>query len=890
MHSSEQLNRALDGRYAIQRELGAGGMATVYLARDLKHDRPVALKVLRPELAAVIGAERFLTEIKTTANLQHPHILSLFDSGSADGQLFYVMPYVEGETLRARLQRETQLPVADAVRLATEVAGALEYAHRHGVVHRDIKPENILLQDGTALVADFGIALAVQEAGAERMTQTGMSLGTPAYMSPEQAMGQRSIDARSDIYALGAVTYEMLIGEPPFTGPNAQAIVAKVITESPKDLSAQRPSVPPHVAAAVEHALEKLPADRFPSAREFAEALQGRLLTTGSQTRAVGDRVRTASSRRRLAFAAAIGIAVALAGGTGWLVGNRGAAGTDVVRLAMSVPADAPFANIYSGPPLAISPDGISIAYTARTANGPQLALRRLDELTPRVLAGTVAGIYPTFVNNGTALVYSNGSQFYRVALDGTAASSASVTQAGAGNGADALPGTGFVIGAFSAVGGRYAGLSKARAFGDSFMTITRPAGSGADQTHRFPAVVDSRTVLFAAYGSSRPVIGIASLSDGSYTLLDLPGVAPLGVVDDFLIYVRSDGATDGLVTAVKIDLAHRRVVGEPVTLEHGVAVHGNGSVEAALSKSGTLVYSGGSVNSRMMAVDMHGAVQPLFAESHRFASPRYSPDGKRILVNRTDESSEIWVYDLRSKIPARLTSDGLTNDRPEWSADGQRGAYRKQLNGYWWQRADGSDKAQLLLAPGRSAQGSVAEIAVLPDGTRIIARIPQPSTGMDLLIGNIGDTLFKRSLVATRFNEYMPTVSHDGKWLAYISPEAGPLDVYVRAIDGSEQRFPVSTGGGMEPRWSPDGKRIYYRANRMLIAATVVTTPAFAVTSRDTLFADVYATDPFHTNYDVAPDGSHFVMLQPADNNRQATVVLNFAKEVRSRMAPGKR
>src|SRR5215467_5451701 len=207
MTDTSRLTAALGGRYAIERQLGAGGMATVYIARDVRHDRKVAIKVLRPELAAVIGADRFLAEIKTTANLQHPHILSLFDSGNAAGQLFYVMPYVEGETLRGRLQRETQLAVADAIRLATEVAGALEYAHKHGVVHRDIKPENILLQDGSALVADFGIALAVQEAGGERMTQTGMSLGTPAYMSPEQAMGEREIGARSDVYALGAMTY-----------------------------------------------------------------------------------------------------------------------------------------------------------------------------------------------------------------------------------------------------------------------------------------------------------------------------------------------------------------------------------------------------------------------------------------------------------------------------------------------------------------------------------------------------------------------------------------------------------------------------------------------------------------------------------------------------------
>ena len=228
------LSTALADRYRIERELGAGGMATVYLAQDLKHDRKVAIKVLRPELAAVIGAERFLREIKTIATLQHPHILGLIDSGEVDGTAYYVMPFVEGESLRDRLTREKQLPIGDAVRLATEVAAALDYAHRHGVIHRDIKPENILLHDGSALVADFGIALAVSSAGGgSRMTETGMSLGTPHYMSPEQAMGEREITARSDIYALGCVLYEMLTAEPPFEGATAQAIVARVLTESP---------------------------------------------------------------------------------------------------------------------------------------------------------------------------------------------------------------------------------------------------------------------------------------------------------------------------------------------------------------------------------------------------------------------------------------------------------------------------------------------------------------------------------------------------------------------------------------------------------------------------------------------------------------------------------
>src|SRR5678809_932156 len=277
-----RLGAALADRYRIERELGAGGMATVYLAHDLKHERQVAIKTLKPELAAVLGAERFIVEIKTTAALQHPHILPLFDSGEADGFLYYVMPYIQGETIREKVNRETQFGVDEAVRIAREIADALDYAHRHGVIHRDIKPENILLHDGRAMVMDFGIALAVSAAAGGRMTETGLSLGTPHYMSPEQATAEKEISARSDIYSLASVLYEMLTGNPPHTGASAQQIIAKIVTEPAQPVTSLRRSVPPNVAAAVAKALERLPADRFGSAAKFAEALENPAFTTDS--------------------------------------------------------------------------------------------------------------------------------------------------------------------------------------------------------------------------------------------------------------------------------------------------------------------------------------------------------------------------------------------------------------------------------------------------------------------------------------------------------------------------------------------------------------------------------------------------------------------------------
>jgi len=270
----DRLNVALAGRYHIERELGAGGMATVYLGDDLRHRRKVAIKVLRPELAAAIGTERFLREITTTAGLRHPHILPLFDSGESGGFLFYVMPLVEGESLRQRLDRERQLPLDDALQIAREVADALSYAHSRGVIHRDIKPENILLESGHAAVADFGIARAIDAAGGDRLTETGLSIGTPAYMSPEQAAGDRNLDGRSDLYALGCVLFEMLAGQPPFTGATAGSVVHQHLAADAPSITQLRPAVPAGVAEVLRRALAKLPADRFNPMAQFSEALR----------------------------------------------------------------------------------------------------------------------------------------------------------------------------------------------------------------------------------------------------------------------------------------------------------------------------------------------------------------------------------------------------------------------------------------------------------------------------------------------------------------------------------------------------------------------------------------------------------------------------------------
>src|SRR6266576_952416 len=404
----ERLGAALAERYAIERQIGAGGMATVYLARDLKHDRAVALKVLRPELAAVLGIERFLSEIRVTAHLQHPHILPLFDSGQAGGLIYYVMPHVEGESLRHRLEREKHLPIEEAVALASGVASALDYAHRHGVIHRDIKPENILFQDGEAVVADFGIALALSAAAGSRLTETGLSLGTPQYMSPEQATGDRLIDARSDIYSLGAVLYEMLAGEPPHTGPTVQSVIAKVVTARPRPLRQLRESVPPHVEAAVLKALAKLPADRFQTAAQFVDALArpgwgGVPATTAPDSAAAAPERPGRRAVRDVAPLAVAAIATSLALWVSVRPRPEPPA-RPVARFTLVLPPSAPMSD-FVGPTVALSPDGSRIVYVSSVATGK---LTRFEQ----------PGSNPRYVSSGHVVVATRSGTLLAVPFD----------------------------------------------------------------------------------------------------------------------------------------------------------------------------------------------------------------------------------------------------------------------------------------------------------------------------------------------------------------------------------------------------------------------------------------------------------------------------------------
>jgi serine/threonine-protein kinase len=888
--SLAHLSAALADRYRLEREVGQGGMATVYLAHDVRHDRKVALKVLRPELSAILGAQRFLAEIKTTANLQHPHILSLFDSGEADGLVFYVMPFVEGESLRVRLAREKQLPVDEAVRIAREVADALDYAHRHGVIHRDIKPENILLHDGRALVADFGIALAAARSDSgTRMTETGMSLGTPHYMSPEQAMGEREITAKSDVYALGCVTYEMLTGEPPFTGPTAQAIIARVMTEEPRSLTIQRKTIPPHVEAAVVTALAKLPADRFATAALFGEALSrpgaATVVTTAARSGSAAGR--TATPRSRALAMAPWALALLALAAAVWAWRARPARqGTTWQYIAFG---DSLVVNLLA-PSLAVSPDGASLIVRDNVQNGT-LWLKRRGALNAVRIAGTERSGHPAFSPDGQWVLFIADGHLRKIRPgEGGAITLADSTDATLG-GAAWLDDGSIVY-----VGPTLSELSRVSAAGGQSTVVSRDpalAGWGIGAPTPLPG---ARGVLFTICNSGCVAMSVhlLDLRTGRRRLLLDGMVTATYLPTGHLFYVRRDGSA----LAAPFDLEELRITGPAVPVLDGVFTD-NGAAFLAWSPSGTLVYAQGtSATNDLEAVRVtrEGAITPIDTAWHGgFNSFALSPDGRRLAMGAglATGGLSIWIKQLDRGTFTRLTFGGQDR-RPTWSPDGREVAFlRDSLNttSVFVRPIDGSTPDRPLARIGVQVQ----EVAWSPDGRWLALRTDNGGPGAGDILGmrTSGDST-PVPLVASAFTELHPAISPDGRWLAYTSIESGENEVYVRSFPGTTgARWQVSNGGGAHPRWSSDSRELFFLdgASRM-VAAEVRGAPTFEVTELRRLFdASLFFLDGFHQSYDVLPGGRGFVFLRPRRAARSAvgaTLVQaeNWLDDVRSRAA----
>ena len=856
----DRLNRSLADRYQIEREIGAGGMATVYLAQDIRHKRRVALKVLRPELGASLGPERFLSEINVTANLQHPHLLPLFDSGEADDLLFYVMPFVDGESLRQRLERERQLPVDEAIRIAVAVASALDHAHRHGVVHRDLKPENILLQDGEALVSDFGIALAISQAGGTRVTRAGLAVGTPAYMSPEQAAGQRAVDARSDIYSLGAVLYEMLTGDPPHLGSTAHAVIAKTINERPQPVRLMRDTVPEQIDAAIMCALAKLPADRFLTAGDFADALEGLRPVelprrSGSFESALPLPVRWRRRVNKALIGAAMISTIALIAALVWPKPNGPAApALFPILFSDSVQPTHP-----DGINIALSRDGTQLAFAAAGPAGPGIYVRRMGEFSTRMVRGTQGGISPQFSPDGNWILFTANGQLLKVPTVGGAPVPLANTDGQDSHWGDdrqILYRNGSQLWLVSENGGSPKLVVNARS--DSTTNHSRygwpyllPGGEAALIT------IQKRSNAIEAAD-----LGVLRLRDGQVTELGISGTNPRYLPTGHMVFARADGT----VFMAPFSLRRLNRTAEPIPVLENVEVKPSGAAVFTVADNGDVAYKTLSdpPYRRLVVVDRKGVATPLDVDSLMIAFPRVDPTGRRIALSITqDTARDIWTFDLLSGALTRVTNDSISQ-RAEWLPDGNRLAYLNLIPPVGKVQVQAWDRSS---APEVLIDTTVAELSLGPSGTYLAVRFAGPtngSSGSDIWIAPADSPRALRPFLTSPATEKNPRVSPNGRWLAYVSDESNRDEVYVIALPGRSGRIQVSNAGGSEPVWSQNGRELFYRSqNNSIMSVVIRETPSLDVMAKDSLFFEDYMRSNLRANYDVFPDGQRFVFVE---------------------------
>jgi eukaryotic-like serine/threonine-protein kinase len=876
-----ELKAAIADRYLLESELGAGGMATVFLAHDARHNRKVAIKVMHPDLAALIGPERFLKEIETTANLHHPNILPLFDSGRVQGTVFYVMPYVQGESLRTRLDREIQLPVDDAVRIATEIASALDYAHRHGVIHRDIKPDNVLFHDGRAMVADFGIALAWSRGDGRRLTKSGVSLGTPQYMSPEQASGEYNLDPRTDIYALGVVLYEMLTGQPPFSGMSAQEVIAQVITDEARPVVHKRKTVPPHIDAAVARALEKLPADRWQTAAEFSQALMG----TGAYSGVRGRGLAATLSRSATPWILSLALLCALA----WVaLPKRSATLPPTGPIRFSVELDSGVQPTFT-PIVRLSPDGRQLFVAAMVDRREEVLRRRFDQPRMEVIRGAGQGDQGTgnsrpFVSpDGRWIAYAKQGRLWKAPVDGGPAIDLAA--------ADWAGGSWGRNGRLVYTRTYNTGLSIVSEAGGDERVLTTVDSSKGELGHWWPQILpDGDHVIFTAYRTphERATIEVLSISSGKRKLLFTGGVFGFYVPSGHLLYAGGEA-----IWALPFDLERLVVTGPAVPVVDSVATNAtDGAAAFDVSDNGTLAYlpvSSYATESQLVLVDRRGNETPALPGMDRYNHPRLSPEGGRIAVDIRSANSlgDVWVFPIGGSGGTRITAGGGRDYGAEWTPDGRELIYIKE-NPYFdlYRRpADASRPAEPLLTGGHDHYpGTVSQ-----DG-RLLPFVLSVSGGVELWTVPLQGKPEQKRYLANGFNLAHPAISPDGRWMAYDSDESGRVEVYAQSFPNPDlKRWKVSPAQGSEPLWTRGGRELVYRKGDSVMAVTVDLEQGQSGPAR-ALFAGPYPDNPGWTrprSYDVSRDGERFLMsrLPPMQSRPRIAVVLNWFDELRAKV-----
>jgi Tol biopolymer transport system component/predicted Ser/Thr protein kinase len=894
------------GPYEVLSAIGAGGMGEVYKARDTRLDRIVAIKVLPTHLADRAELrDRFDREAKTIASLNHPHICTLFDTGHQDEVDFLVMEYLEGETLAQRLQKGA-LPLEQVLQYAIEIADALDKAHRKGVTHRDLKPGNIMLTKTGTKLLDFGLAKLKQEVAPanvplselptanDPLTAEGAIVGTLQYMAPEQLEG-KEVDARTDIFAFGTVVYEMATGKKCFEGKSQASLMVAILEREPPAMSSLQPMTPPALDRVVKKCLAKEQEKRWQAASDVCDELkwiaEGGSQVTLAPTAAVkGFR---ALGRRALILGLGALLLVAVASLVTWNL--KPAPSQPVSRLVVNLPPGLQLAGLEDGPAVALSPDGTHLAYVATQGGTQQLYMRAMGSLESKPIPGTEGAVIPFFSPDGQRVGFFAGGNLKKVSVSGGAA----LTLANAALPRGASWGS---QGNIAFVPTTVGALQQVLEAGGTPQPLTRFEKGEISQ--RWPEFLPGgKAVLFAAGPSAINFtiaqVAVQSVGTGERRNLVRAGMNPRYSPSGHLVY-----AQGGSLMAVPFDLQRLAVIGTAVPVVEGVLQSpSSGDAQYSFSATGSLVYiSGGvqSAQSKLVWVSRNGAEQPVAAPAHTYVGPRLSPDGRRVAVTITEQESQTWLYDLSRETLTRFTFEGNYNLNPIWTPDGKRIAFESNKEGppnLFWQLADGSGGLERL----NTSEYIQVPSSWSPDGQLLAFHEVNPSTQRDIWVLRLGDPSTgsgqvhkAQPFLRTQFNEGSPQFSPNGRWLAYVSDESGRFEIYVQPYPGPGGKSQISSDGGTEPMWNPNGRELFYRSGNKMMAVEITTQPSFSAGKPKVLFEGRYLLTPATSpNYVVATDGQRFLMLKPTEQVQSAptqiNIVLNWFEELKQKVPTGK-
>jgi len=904
------------GPYEILAPLGQGGMGEIYRATDTRLDRIVAIKILSPALADDVQfRERFEREARAISALDHPHICALYDVGelaSDPGALspdpesrplrYLVIQYLDGETLEARIAKGP-LPPAEALNIAVQIADALSAAHRAGIVHRDLKPGNVMLTKGGAKLLDFGLAkvsapvVAVSSTMAPTtptVTAQGAILGTFQYMAPEQIEGLDA-DARTDIFAFGALLHEMLTGKKAFEGKTRASLIGSILKDEPPSVSQVQPVTPPALDRIVSTCLAKEPDDRWQTARDLLRELRwvanspaGAVTATAaaSPVAAVRSRWRTFAG-----IAGGVGAGIVVTALVAWLAMRYTKQSPRFVRFAITVP-DQRLA-LAGDRNIAISPDGRHIVYRANAGVGTSattLFVRALDQLDARPLPGT--GASPFFSPDSRWIGYFDQGQIKKVSITG---------------------GPAIAI-------GRYNGLSRGATWGPDGTVIfgtsltatgllTVPAGGGepkkvtgldqGETGHGFPSFLPGgRAVLFTVARSGQSAdnneIAVLDLKTGRRKVLVGGGSQAL-YIDGHLVY-----AVSGTLRSVRFDPDRLEVQGDPVPVLEQVMTLPTGAGNFAVADDGTLAYVQGQAAAAaaprtLVWVDRKGRETPIEAPPRAYDMPRLSPDGTRVALQISDQDSDIWIWDLMRRTLTRLTFDPGVDNLPVWMPDSKFILFNSTRSGprnLFRQAADGTGAVERLT----TTENNQFPFSISPDGKRLVlGEVSSQGSAADVSMLALDGPPQSKPIVQTPFSEYGAQISPDGRWMAYQSNESGQFQIYVRPFPNVDSgRWQVSTSGGTRARWARDGRELFYLDGDGTLTSVAVRADGatFSASNPTKVFEKKYYAGFNLGAYDVSTDGQRFLMIKddrPADQaaaSANLVVVLNWIEELKARTA----